>query len=83
MKVRFELVNPQPEVDLFMIEQSKEMTLSPGELAYHFVFVKFNRKLTEGMGQREVPLKVHFSFDGAASTPAPGTLDKQLKLIGP
>lgn len=83
MSVRFELVNPSPEIALSMIEQSKEMTLQPGELANHFLFIKFHRDLVKGMGQKEVPLKVYYDFAEAEKSPQPGKVQKSLQLLGP
>lgn len=83
MKVRFELVNATPEIALSMIEQTKEMTLHPGELANHFLFIKFHRDLVKGMGQKDVPLRVHYEFTGEGMMKPPGTVEKSLQLLGP
>jgi cytochrome c oxidase accessory protein FixG len=84
MKIRFELINSTPEIPLSMIEQSHEMTLQPGELANHFLFIKFHRDLVKGLGQKEVPVKLYFEGDTEeVKAFKAGALEKSLKLLGP
>ncbi len=83
MKVRFELVNDTPEVPLSVIEQAKDMTLQSGEIANHFLFVKFHQNLVKGMGQKEVPVKIYFEAEYPGGDHPGGMIEKTLKLLGP
>lgn len=82
MKVRFEVVNDTPEIPLAMIEQTKEMMLQPGELANHFLFLKFRRDLVKGMGQKQVPINVYYESNQNDQIES-GKVEKILQLLGP
>lgn len=83
MKVRFELVNDNPAIPVSVIEQTKDLTIQSGELANHFLFVKFHRDLVKGMGQKEVPIKVYFESELPSGSHLDGKVVKTLKLLGP
>jgi cytochrome c oxidase accessory protein FixG len=88
MAVSFEIINDTPTIPVTLIEQTKEMTIQPGELTNHFLFLKFHRDLVKGLGQRDLPLHVHFkpltnpSANSAKDTAGP-FIEKTLKLLGP
>lgn len=83
MKVHFEIINDNPNLPITMIEQAKEMTLENGELANHFLFVKFPKELVRGMGYKDVTVQVYFDTDNHDGQHIQGKVERSLKLLGP
>ena len=83
MKVHFEIITETPNIPIYMIEQNHEMTLNPGELSYHFIFVKFQRDVVKGLGQKEVPLKITYEELNSDNSVIRDSVEKTLKLLGP
>lgn len=89
IKVHFEIINPNPEIPLSLIEQAREMVLQPGELTNHFLFLKFRKDLLLGKGRRDIPVRISYeplSIDkddnADKASPAP-FIDRALVLLGP
>lgn len=83
MKVRFEIHNETPEWTIEMIQQNQDLTIHPGELTNHYLFVAFPAGLLGGLGTKEVPVQVFFESQDPAQSESNGIVQKTLKLLGP
>jgi len=90
MTLKFNILNNDPNDPITLIEQDKQLVIKPGELANHYLFVKFNRNLTKALGQKNIEVAINYESqsnspkDGAgAKVISVGTTQKTLTLLGP
>jgi cytochrome c oxidase accessory protein FixG len=83
MVIRFELLNPEPNVPLSLIEQAKETTLQPGELSNHYLFVKFHTDMVKGLGQKDIPIRIYYFSAQDENLKSERSIETKLQLLGP
>ena len=90
MTLKFNILNNDPNDPITLIEQDKQLVIKPGELANHYLFVKFNRNLTKALGQKNIEVAISYQFSnnrlGGSIRPQDISGDitqKTLTLLGP
>lgn len=88
LKIKFQLSEQENQIfKPTLIEQDKEITLNPGELTNHLLFIKFHKDLTQSMGQKEIYIQIMYTPSTLSPTDQNENpnfiLKKSIKLLGP